>query len=177
MRRVLARLAALSLACAACRTPPPQPQGVVNIMFAASLDTSRYVTWDFDLERCQDTGDPRVDDTRVRQLMLEELASELERRGLRRVAGGPVDCLVYYEFSVENTAGDEAASEPGHARIILVDSASGRSAWMAEERAPVSRSTDPARVREGVRKFVVKMLGYYPAPHGVKPHAAPAAGG
>ena len=137
----------------ACRGP--KVTELVNITFTTSVDTSMWKTWDFDVDACVDSGDPRLDDARLREELFAALEVSLTERGYER--GPDPDFLVSYKMSVTLNEGDVA--DRGEGRILLRDVRTGRAVWMGERKAPLVLATSEASY-EGVKVFVEELIQF-----------------
>lgn len=160
MTRAHLLAAVLLAALGACSTP--RPTEFVNVTFAASVPTDHFRTWDLELASCRGFDDPRVDDDRVHELLVDALREELEGRGYPYRPGGEVDFRVYYELWIADSGDPDAVTERGRGRVFVRDVASGRLVWRGERKAPVSREADATRTEAAVRAFVAELLQYAP---------------
>jgi len=153
-----ARCTLVLVGLAACAAP--RPTEFINITFTPSVETGHYRTWDFELESCRGFEDPRVDDERLRPMLLEAMREEIEARGFRYAPGGPVDFRVFYELWVADTGDAAAVEERARGRIFVRDVESGRLVWRGERKAPVSVMPDDAARAAAVRSFAADLLQY-----------------
>lgn len=155
----LHRLGALGLVVlAACSTP--RPTEFVNITFTPSVDTDHYATWDFDLDKCLDFDDPRVDAAFIREHLLAEIQSILEARGLERRTGQPVDFTVFYELWLADGGDLPGIEERARGRIIVRDGATGRFVWRGERKAPLGTGLTSEELLPKIQRFAQELLQY-----------------
>jgi len=142
----------------ACKSD--RPVEFVNITFTPSVDTAHYETWDFDLERCVDLGDPRGDDVFVRKHLLAEMERELTALGVERRQDGTADCSIHYELYLTASDAPGTSEERVRGKIFVRDALTGRYVWRGERKAPATGlGSDEERV-ESIRFFVQDLLQY-----------------
>ena len=150
---------ALLVIVAGCAAPP---EYLVNVVSQPSVLVAEPGTWRLDRSMCVPTGDPRLDDAVLDELMVAAIRVVLTERGLVEESQGP-DVLVSYKLWVSGEGIESGGSDALRLSLRLADRRTGEFMWLAELKTRVELDASGTRGdAEGAEDGVRELFSHYP---------------